>query len=95
MGTIRIGDVGILQESYPFAHRLANVEVIEVTDEYDVAFGETGKVRPLGQLIAVDAALVKPDPAGQVVLPLCLDLYIKNSALSSFKYMSRRMPWYS
>ena len=32
----------------------SNVEVIEVTDEYDVAFGETGKVRPLGQLIAVD-----------------------------------------
>ncbi len=76
MGTILIGDVGILQESYPLAHRLANVEEIEIADEYDVAFGETGKVRTLGQLIAVDAALVKPDPAGQIVPPICLDLYI-------------------
>ena len=39
MGTILIGDVGILQESYPLAHRLANVEVIEIADEMVYCFG--------------------------------------------------------
>ncbi len=85
MGAILIGDSGILQKRYPLTHRFANVEVIEVADKDDVAFGETGIVRALGQFIAVYAALVKPDPAGQVVLPIRLYLYIKDSALFIFQ----------
>ena len=85
MGTVLIGDGGILQKRYPLTHRFTNVGVIEVADKDDVAFGETGIVRALGQLIAVYAALVKPDPAGQVVLPIRLYLYIKDSALFIFQ----------
>jgi hypothetical protein len=81
MGTILIRNVGILQKSYPLAHRLADMEVIKVADEYDVAFGKTGKVRPLGQFIAVNTALIEPDPAGQIIPTICLNLHIKNSTL--------------
>lgn len=85
MGTVLIRGVGILQERYPLTHRLADVKVIKVTDEDDVALGEAGIIRAFGQLTAVNAALVKPDPPGQIILTVCLNFYVEDGTLIIFQ----------
>ena len=81
MRAILVRDVGILQESCPLTHRLSNVEAVEITDENNIALGKVGIVRTLGQLAAVNAALVKSDPAGQIIPAVRLNFHIENSTL--------------